>query len=119
MNASSALAVWSRLVLLIVLIAGQVVTPGFATLCDVGDALSLAQSQNISAPVADATRPDVPDNGDCCEGGCVDCCLHAPPVLVSPLRLPSIALIAIVPDWRTPPFVPGTYPVDIRPPIAS
>lgn len=115
---------WSRLVLVVVLLLGQVLTPAVATRCDVGDAIAAAGARDATAvgddaaaaAMADAGRPDV---GDCCDGGCIDCCLHASPVLASPLRLPTAAFISSVPLPRTPSVARSDYPVDIRPPIAD
>lgn len=107
---------WSRLVLVIVLLLAQVLTPAVATQCDVGDAVAAAADSHIAAAATDGS--DFPDVGDCCDGGCIDCCLHASPVLATPLRLPAAPVATLVPLPRTPSVVPGDYPVDVRPPIA-
>lgn len=116
---------WSRLALVVVLLLGQVLTPAVATRCDIGDAIAAAGAREATAAgddgavavaMADAGTPDV---GDCCDGGCIDCCLHASPVLASPLRLPTAAFVSSVPLPRTPSVARGDYPVDIRPPIAG
>ena len=114
----SARRLCSRLVLLIVLIAGQILTPALATACDIGDALAQAgDSAAVVDRTADAAAPAV---GDCCDGGnCVDCCLHASPVLTAAPRLPSIAFAAVHHDLHTALVAPSDYPVDVRPPIAA
>lgn len=113
---------WSRLVLIAVLLLGQILTPAVATHCDVGDALAAAE-ERAATPLSDmtpaaATDIDSPDGG-CCDGGCIDCCLHASPVLSPSSRLPAPSLASSVPLPRAPAVVPGDYPVDVRPPIAS
>jgi hypothetical protein len=112
---------WSRLVLIVVLLLGQVLTPAVATQCDVGDAIAAVDAmhadddRDVVAAMADT---DSSDRSDCCDGGCVDCCLHASPVLSSPLRFPNLAFATLIPLPRTTTVAPGDYPVDIRPPIA-
>lgn len=119
MPAAPLLSLCSRLMLLIVLIAGQVVTPGFATVCDVGEALSASGTTadaaiEVSIAAAERGAPD-----DCCDSGaCGACCVHAPTALPSPPRLPALAFAPLVPASRTPVVAPAAYPVAIRPPIA-
>jgi hypothetical protein len=108
---------WSRLVLLVVLLLGQVLTPAVATHCDIGDAIA-AMDADDGSRIAVTPGVESSDVGDCCDGGCVDCCLHASPVLSSPLRFPNLVFASLVPLPRAASVASGNYPVDIRPPIA-
>lgn len=114
---------WSRLVLVALLLLGQLLTPAVATHCDIGDAFASGNGRAValvgdSAP-AGAAGAGAPDGGGCCDGGCIDCCLHASPVLASQPRVQAPSLVSSVPVPRSPSVVPGNYPVDVRPPIAS
>lgn len=114
---------WSRRVLVVLLLLGQLLTPAVATHCDIGDAFVYGE-QRAAAFIGDgvpavAAEAGIPDDGGCCDGGCIDCCLHASPVLASQPRLPAPSLVSSVPVPRSLSFVPGDYPVDVRPPIAS
>lgn len=121
MPAAPPLSLCSRLLLLIVLIAVQIVTPGFATVCAVGEALAATGTAAEAAhPAAgDTDERGAGDIDDCCDcGACGDCCLHAPTALPSPPRLPSLVFAPLLPASRTPAVAPAAYPVAIRPPIA-
>jgi hypothetical protein len=114
---------WSRLALVLVLLAAQALAPGVAARCDLAATGTAAAAGDVIDATAgveafDSATASTSDDG--CDGGsCVDCCLHASATLVSPPRLPSITFAPFLHRWRTSPVPHGDYPVDIRPPIAS
>lgn len=114
MSAPIATSARARVLLLIVLVIGQLLSPLLASACDAG-----ASETGSDVAVVDALA-DVDACGDCCEGGaCGSCCLHAPaaPVAVARLMPPRFALVDIA--LRAPPLHPADYPVESRPPIAD
>lgn len=101
----------TRLAVLVLLVFAMKI--GMAAACQANDArLALVGD---SAIVGTATDGEV---GCCSVLDCGDCCAHATVLIPQSSVLPPLAATAALPQWAIG-WVPTTYPVAIRPPIAA
>jgi hypothetical protein len=108
LRASTRAAVW-----VLFLVAIQL---GAVTVCAASE-LSSSRTDEPAA-VVDAAALTCADEGCCDQSHCDECCTPAA-VLLSPVQaLPLLASVSALPRWAIG-WVPTSYPVAIRPPIAA